>query len=119
MRPSIAIDFDGVIHKYSEGWKDGSIYDDPIPGVRDALRLLQEKYHIIIYSTRNHDRVVRGEHQKNQLKEVKEWLTKYDIPYDHIQADPGKPLCKLFIDDNAYRFEGDWSKALTEIDKLI
>ena len=27
---AVAFDFDGVIHKYSKGWQDGSIYDEYI-----------------------------------------------------------------------------------------
>jgi len=34
---TIAVDFDGVIHQYSKGWEDGSIYDKPVKGVRQAL----------------------------------------------------------------------------------
>ena len=38
----IAIDFDGVIHKNSKGFQDGTIYDDPIPGVKRALSYLSK-----------------------------------------------------------------------------
>lgn len=34
---TICLDFDGIIHKYSEGWQNGMIYDYPIDGVREAL----------------------------------------------------------------------------------
>ena len=37
---AIAFDFDGVIHKYSQGWKDGSIYDEYNPEVMDLILVL-------------------------------------------------------------------------------
>ena len=36
----IAIDFDGVIHKNSKGFHDGTIYDEPIEGVIKGLDYL-------------------------------------------------------------------------------
>ena len=36
---SQAVDFDGVIHKYSKGWVGGAIYDKPMPG---ALEIMEE-----------------------------------------------------------------------------
>ncbi len=107
-KPTIAIDFDGVIHKHSKGWSDGSIYDEPMPGCKEALQKLSEKYRIVIFSTRNYDRVIKGALEVNQIVEMRDWLSINDIPYDVIYTEPNKPICKLFIDDNAYRFEGDW-----------
>lgn len=117
-KPTIAVDFDGVIHKYSKGWDDGSIYDEPIDHCKARLQTLSQTYRIIIFSTRNYDRFVNGKFQSNQVLEMKEWLAKYNIPYDEIYTKPNKPMCDLFIDDNAYRFEGDWNRALGDVTSL-
>jgi hypothetical protein len=115
MKGTIAVDFDGVIHGYSKGWADGSIYDPPIPGVAQALQsLIDNGYEIVIFSTRCDDRVVKGVPQKGQLAEVLAYLAAFGIPYHRVHTGVGKPLCKLFIDDNALRFEGDWGKTLQE-----
>ena len=46
----LAIDFDGVIHKNSKGFFDGTVYDEPINGVKDALEQLSKKYKIVIFT---------------------------------------------------------------------
>ena len=61
---TIAIDFDGVIHKYSEGWKDGSIYDKPMAGVHSALMKLKTDYWVYIFTTRNVQEVVQWMNSK-------------------------------------------------------
>jgi hypothetical protein len=37
------MDFDGVIHKYSKGWLDGSIYDEPMEGAKEQLAKIVKK----------------------------------------------------------------------------
>ena len=46
----LAIDFDGVIHRNSLGFHDGTVYDDPIEGSLEALRDLSKDYEIVIFS---------------------------------------------------------------------
>ena len=53
----LAIDFDGVIHKSSKSFHDGTIYDNPIDGVEEALKKLSKDYTLIIYTCKaNPDR---------------------------------------------------------------
>jgi hypothetical protein len=57
--PTIAVDFDGVIHAYSKGWQDGTIYDPPLPGALDGLRTLMRDNAVFIHTTRPAAQVAR------------------------------------------------------------
>lgn len=105
-KKAIAIDFDGVIHKYSKGWHDGSIYDIPINNTRKALVILQKKFKIVIFSR-------RAVHQGIDV--IKKWMNKYKIPYDRVTGI--KPRCRWYIDDKAITFT-NWEKVLKKISTL-
>lgn len=50
---TIAIDFDGVIHKYSKGWDDGTAYDKPVEGSLEAILKLLREYSVFVFTTRD------------------------------------------------------------------
>lgn len=50
---TVAIDFDGVIHLYSRGWFDGTIYDPPVPGMIEALDEIMADHPVFIHTTRS------------------------------------------------------------------
>lgn len=101
----VAVDFDGVIHRYSKGWVDGSIYDVPIKGSKEQMRRLVEKgYKIIIFTTRLNPEL--GGDLKLERKKIDEWLSsngfKENVHYHQITA--LKPKASVYIDDHAIRF---------------
>jgi hypothetical protein len=52
-RGTLAIDFDGVLHRYSQGWHDGTIYDPPVPGSVEAMTTLARRYALFVHTTRD------------------------------------------------------------------
>lgn len=109
----LLIDFDGVIHKYSKGFADGTIYDVPIEGAREALDLLKHKYEIIIFTARASN--FNGKKDK-QIRDVKDWLIKYDIYFDDVTAE--KLPAFAYIDDLAIEFKGDWNDILDKLSDI-
>lgn len=105
-KKTIAVDFDGVIHRYSKGWQDGSIYDMPMSGVRKALTMLNKKFKIVIFSR-------RAAHQG--IKDIKKWLKINKIPYNRVTK--VKPRARWYIDDRAIRFT-TWKKTFAELTRL-
>jgi histidinol phosphatase-like enzyme len=114
----IAIDFDGVIHGYSKGWQDGSIYDPPVDGAAEALRKLKEAGHTLyIFSTRTNPVFKKKEGAADQKKLMEDWLEKYQIPFDKIWTF-GKPMADIFIDDRAIGFKGSWSDTIGDVESF-
>ena len=113
---TIAIDFDGVIHKNSKGFHDGSIYDGPVEGTREALKILSSKYNIVIYTCKDdYTRpLVNG---KSGARLVWEWLEKHGLDKYIYSVTRMKPRAKYYIDDNAIRFEG-WKRTFYDINKI-
>ena len=99
----IAIDFDGVIHKSSKSFHDGTIYDDPIDGVEEGLKYLSKSYRLVIYTCKaNPDRpLVNG---KTGIELIWEWLQKYNLDKYIEDITFTKPNAKYYIDDKAVRF---------------
>lgn len=98
MKKTIVFDFDGVIHKYSRGWQDGSIYDEPVSGIKDIInKLRKENFEVIIVSTRCST--------EQGIAEMIEWLNRYDIEVDRVQKE--KPPALIYVDDRAIRFDGN------------
>ena len=106
----IAIDFDGVIHKNSKGFFNGTVYDEPLDGALEAIKNLSSNYEIVIFSAKaKPDRpLVNG---KTGAELIWDWLEKYNIQQYIKQVTSEKPRAVVYIDDKGYRFT-DWKSTL-------
>lgn len=100
----IVFDFDGVIHKYSKGWQDGTLYDEPVEGIKEVIDELRKDYEVVVVSTRCKDMTKRVE--------VYEWLSKYNIQVDAVRIE--KPPAMIYVDDRGFKFDGNKLDTLVE-----
>lgn len=113
---NLAIDFDGVIHNDNEGFKDGTIYGDPIEGSLEAIKMLSENFNIIIFTAKaKPDRpLING---KNGIQLVKEWLIKHGIETYISEITSEKPRAILYVDDKGFRFD-NWDNTIQFIKSM-
>ena len=104
-----AFDFDGVIGHFDVIHREDF---EPVPNkeVVRAIKILKKQGHkIIIHSTR-----------KDGF--LKKYLKKNKIPFDYINENPTlkkgvgkkKPLASVYIDDRAYRYEGQKAEKMAK-----
>ena len=112
----LAIDFDGVIHKSSKSFYDGTIYDDPVDGVEEALKRLSKDYTLIIYTCKaNPDRPLINDKTGTEL--IWEWLEKHNFAKYISKITSEKPRAIVYIDDKGIRFH-DWEECLNDLENL-
>lgn len=104
MKKTVCLDFDGVLHAYSKGWQDGSIYDEPMPGALDAVRKLSKRFTLVVQTSR-----------KN-LPDVVLWLEKHGFPDLHVTNE--KPPALVYVDDRGLRF-ASWEQTIADVATLL
>jgi len=114
---NVGVDFDGVLHKCSKGYHDGTIYDDPVSGAYEALEKLSKQYMVIIYTCKaKPDRgLING---KTGTELVWEWLDKHNMTQFVSKVTSEKPRAKFYIDDKAIRFDASWENVFKEMHHL-
>lgn len=120
----ISVDFDGVIHSYTSGWRGAAVIPDPpVPGaINGLLALLEAEFDVQIYSARSS--------QEGGIEAMKTWLIEEyrKMPpawrlsnptpqafIDKIEFPTSKPPAFLTIDDRAICFDGDWAGILPKV----
>lgn len=121
--PTIAVDFDGVLHSYERGWADGSIYGDWKPGAVTALTQLMQRHAVFIHTTRNPKQVARwietmsgyGFECTTHLPRTR-WgrVRPFWDTRGTLLVTSRKLAAIAYVDDRAVRFE-DWQQSLRAV----
>lgn len=99
-KPILCLDFDGVLHSYSSGWKGaGVIPDQPVRGALWALLEYMEHFEVHIHSSRSH--------QWGGRRAMKHWLRLGVHAYLYAGSLPESPewLVSLIDDEWPDRME--------------
>lgn len=104
--PPLSLDFDGVIHQYSQGWVSSAIYDPPMPGAHDALRRLMRTHAVFILTARKADDVIVWCKEKfpDLVFEVIPDELEYWEKAGVIGVTNKKRAAIAYVDDRAVRF---------------
>lgn len=115
-KPILCLDFDGVIHSYTSGWKGArNIPDPPVEGALDFIsEALHSGWDVVIHSSRA--RYWGG------ITAMRNWLrthagNQWDGPFEgfcQVRFARWKPPAVVTIDDRALTFTGQWP-ALAEL----
>ena len=110
-KPILCLDFDGVIHSYTSGWKGADVIPDlPVDGAIAFMLGALHHFDVTIFSSRSN--------QSGGLKAMQRWLRNhadgawYESPdgpgLEDVRFVTEKPAAFLTIDDRALTFDGTW-----------
>lgn len=110
-KPILCIDFDGVIHSYTSGWKGTDVVaDPPVPGALRWIWKATEWFDIRVYSSRSREAAGRAAMDIWWRTECTKEFGEPSHPAENcVEFCHEKPAAFLTIDDRAICFEGTWS----------
>lgn len=122
-KPTICLDFDGVIHSYEKGWQDGAIYGTVVPGFFEWVERVRDHFKLAIYSSRSKTEegvIAMGVWFHEQRSK---WIAaggqRNPIEPLEITITHEKPAAWLTIDDRCIRFNGCWTDPTLSPQQLL
>lgn len=124
----LALDFDGIIHKSSKGWQDGSIYDEQVPGAIAFITEMMWKHQwsVFIMSTRDSyqikewfEKVIFQPNQEVPFKvtiidnSVQKWTEKCNLGITNR-----KLQSTMYIAENVISFDGNFEELFLKINSF-
>jgi hypothetical protein len=111
-KPTLCIDFDGVIHSYEQGWQNGVIYGEVVSGFFEWVERVQDQFTLVIYSSRSKDdagatAMALWLHEKRAAW-IKAAGQRGPVGWLAFEFAHEKPAAWLTIDDRCIRFDGSW-----------
>jgi hypothetical protein len=122
-QPTIALDFDGVIHEYKSKWTvPEEVNDGPTPGALEAIHeYLNAGIKVVIYTTRvsthGKDNPKFQCNPAAALVAVRAWLEKHGFPLLEVISE--KPAAVMYVDDRAYLFTGENWPTVQEVKNFV
>lgn len=114
---TVAVDFDGVIHKYSRGWHGGSIYDEPVEGAFDALHELMLAHAVVVFTCRTPLPVANWITDRSGIECVIEHRANFWSRTGVLLVTNKKYPAVAYIDDRGIRFE-NWVQAMGDMHRF-
>lgn len=99
----LMLDFDGVCHSYTSGWKGAdNIPDPPVEGLFEFLASAKEKFQVAIFSSRSL--------QEGGIEAMQDWFREHggDEAVDGLLFPQEKPPAHVGLDDRVLTFTGEW-----------
>ena len=112
-KPILCLDFDGVCHMYTSGWKGAANIPDPyVPGLFEFLESVQPFFDVQVFSSRSHQEGGKEAMVAWFVVQRKIWReqggkTETDEPMSLSFPDE-KPPAFIGIDDRVLTFRGEW-----------
>lgn len=119
-KPTLAVDFDGVLHRYDSPWQGASVVaDGPVDGAMRFLTDATDSFNVCVYSTRSSE--------AGGIEAMYAWLQANlriyweDLPevadkvLSRISFPLSKPKAVVYLDDRGHRFDGEWP----DVDDLL
>jgi hypothetical protein len=118
-KPILCVDFDGVLHSYSSGWRGSAVISDPpVPGAMVWLKSCLFHFDVCVFSSRSRDEA--------GIEAMRDWILAHAAAelgafaaikvVRQLRFPDKKPAAFLTIDDRALTFTGEFRSPIEMLD---